>query len=97
MLAQGKLSSSNIILQLVSINRKSTILLATRSQQVDELWLKGLQQNVHQAVVMEGREYSSVFHKRQQVAPRGCRVSLLGDIQRMSGHGPRQSVRGDPA
>lgn len=97
MLAQGKLSSSNIILQLVSINRKSTILLATRSQQVDELWLQGLQHNVHQAAIMEGREYSNVFHKRQQSALRGCRVSLLGDIQRMSGHGPRQSVWGDPA
>lgn len=29
-------------------------------------------------------------------SPRGCRVSLLTDIKKLSGHCPGQLVRGDP-
>lgn len=30
-------------------------------------------------------------------SPRGCRVSLLRDIKKLSGYCPGQLVRGDPA
>ena len=33
----------------------------------------------------------------EQTAQRGCRVSILGDIQNLTGHGPEQPAVTDPA